>query len=52
LVLQGNADGITNGTCFFELFEVGGIKNRKFVINRGTFDVRNREWDADFIEII
>jgi hypothetical protein len=26
--------------------------NRKFVFNRGTFDVRNREWNADFIEII
>lgn len=26
--------------------------NRIFAFNRGTFDVRNREWNADFIEII
>ena len=26
--------------------------NRKFVFNRGSFDVKNRRWNIDFMEII
>jgi len=26
--------------------------NRKFVFNRGTFDIKNRRWDIDLVEIV
>ena len=38
--------------CFKDVLNQYDSESRTFVFNRGTFDVRNREWNIDFIEII
>jgi hypothetical protein len=38
--------------CYTDSTNLVGGNPRKFVMNRGVFDVKNRRWDADLIEII
>jgi len=40
-----------NGSLIDTEFKDNGV-NRKFVINRGTFDARHRTWDLDLVELL
>jgi hypothetical protein len=38
--------------CFEDDLNEYSSSNRKFVFNRGSFDIKSRRWDIDFMEVI
>lgn len=50
--ITGVKSGLNINGCLIDTkFKDNGV-NRKFVINRGTFDARHRTWDLDLIELL
>lgn len=49
---NGNEPQVDISGSFIDSLNEIGSETRYFALNRGTFDVRNREWNIDLIEII
>jgi len=50
--IVGTRSGLNINGCIVDTeFKNNGV-NRKFVINRGTFDARHRMWELDLVELL